>query len=400
MRILSVFGTRPEAIKMAPLVIALADAKGVTSRICVTGQHREMLDDVMSTFSLTPDYDLDIMRPNQTMADVFAGVMQGLDSILVQFQPDFVLVQGDTASSTAAALAAFFRSIKIGHVEAGLRTGNLASPWPEEANRRLTAIVATRHYAPTQRARDALLKEGHAAETIVVSGNTVIDALLCIAQSVTRRGRLKDDLDAKFSWLDPGKRLVLVTGHRRESFGPGFARICQALRAIARRSDIQIVYPVHLNPNVRAPVFELLAGLSNIALIEPQNYPQFVYLMARSHIILTDSGGIQEEAPALHKPVLVMRDTSERIEAAEAGVARLVTTDPDMIVAAVDELLDNNDVYLAMSAGANPFGDGRASQRIVRDIVTCSTDYKKFPSSALVMSAYRLPQPLPHEALR
>ncbi len=400
MRILSVFGTRPEAIKMAPVVLALAGANEVTSRVCVTGQHRRMLDDVMATFSLIPDYDLDIMRPNQTMADVFASVMRGLDSILVSFKPDFVLVQGDTASSTAAALAAFFRSIKVGHVEAGLRTGNLASPWPEEANRRLTAVVAARHYAPTQRARDALLQEGHDAKTIVVSGNTVIDALLWVSQAVTGQGLLKQDMDAEFSWLDPSKRLILVTGHRRESFGSGFARICDALRAIARRSDVQIVYPVHLNPNVRAPVFERLAGLGNIALIEPQNYPQFVYLMARSHIILTDSGGIQEEAPALRKPVLVMRDNSERPEALEAGVARLVTTNPETILAAVDELLDRDHVYLAMSAGANPFGDGHASQRIVRDILTCSPEYKESQSSVLAMSVSRLPQPLPHAALR
>jgi UDP-N-acetylglucosamine 2-epimerase len=400
MRILSVFGTRPEAIKMAPLVLALAGTKGVTSRICVTGQHRQMLDDVMATFSLTADYDLDIMRPNQTLANVFAGVMQGLDSVLAHFKPDFVLVQGDTVSSTAAALAAFFRSIRVGHVEAGLRTGDLASPWPEEANRRLTAVIASRHYAPTRRARRALLREGHDASSIVLSGNTVIDALMWVVGTVTGRGRLKQDLDARFSWLDPDKRLILVTGHRRESFGPGFIRICEALRAIARRSDVQIVYPVHLNPNVRAPVLERLGGLANVALIEPQNYPQFVYLMARAHIILTDSGGIQEEAPALRKPVLVMRDTSERIEAVEAGVARLVTTDPDMIVAAVGELLDRDNLYHSMSAGANPFGDGRASQRIVRDIVKCSLDYRKSPSSASVMSAFQLPQPLPHEALR
>jgi UDP-N-acetylglucosamine 2-epimerase len=400
MRVLSVFGTRPEAIKMAPLVLAFAGTKGVTSRTCVTGQHREMLDDVLSTFSLTPDYDLDIMRPNQSLADVFASVMRGVDSVLAQFKPDYVLVQGDTATSTAAALAAYFRSVRIGHVEAGLRTGNLASPWPEEANRRLTAVVTTRHYAPTPRARDALLREGHPDDSIVLTGNTVIDALLRVTQAVTSRGRLKDDLDSKFSWLDSNKRLILVTGHRRESFGSGFASICDALRAIARRSDVQIVYPVHLNPNVRAPVFERLAGYGNIALIEPQSYPQFVYLMARSHLILTDSGGVQEEAPALRKPVLVMRDTSERLEAVEAGVARIVTAEADRIVAAVDELLDNEDAYLAMSAGASPFGDGLASQRIVKDILQCNLESRKFPSSGSVMSAFRLPQPLPHVAFR
>jgi UDP-N-acetylglucosamine 2-epimerase len=400
MRILSVFGTRPEAIKMAPLVLALANTNGVTSRTCVTGQHREMLDDVMTAFSLTPDYDLDIMRPNQTLSDVFAGVMSKLDAVLAQFKPDYVLVQGDTASSTAAALAAYFRAIKIGHVEAGLRTGNLDSPWPEEANRRLTAIVTTRHYAPTARARTALLKEGHSPDSIVVSGNTVIDALLSVAKLVTARGRLKESLDAKFSWLDSNKRLVLVTGHRRESFGSGFINICEALRAIARRDDVQIVYPVHLNPNVRGPVFERLGGCSNIALIEPQTYAHFVYLMTRAHLILTDSGGIQEEAPALRKPVLVMRDTSERQEAIEAGVARLVTTDPETIVASVDELLDNEDVYLAMSGGGNPFGDGHAAQRIVRDILQCNLQSKESQLSASVMSAFPPQRPLPHVAFR
>src|SRR5215470_8858673 len=354
MRVLSVFGTRPEAIKMAPLVLALANAEGVTSRTCVTGQHREMLDDVMSAFALTPDYDLDIMRPRQTLTDVFAGVMRGLDAVLAQFRPDYVLVQGDTASSTAAALAAYFRSINVGHVEAGLRTGNLNSPWPEEANRRLTAIVTTRHYAPTVRARDALLNEGHLPDSIVVSGNTVIDALLRVAKAVTSRGRLKTELDVKFSWLDSNKRLILVTGHRRESFGAGFAGICEALRAIARRSDVQIVYPVHLNPNVRAPVFERLAGCGNIALIEPQSYPHFVYLMTRSHLILTDSGGIQEEAPALGKPVLVMREVTERPEAVAAGTVALVGADRQRIYDGVAELLESPARYAEFARAHNP----------------------------------------------
>jgi UDP-N-acetylglucosamine 2-epimerase (non-hydrolysing) len=354
---------------MAPVVLALGDIEGIESRVCLTGQHRRMLDDVISAFSLNPDYDLDIMQPNQSLADVFSAVLRGLDPILTEFRPDFVLVQGDTATSTAAALAAFFRSIRVGHVEAGLRTGDLKSPWPEEANRRLTAIVTTRHYAPTSRARTALLQEGHPADAIVVSGNTVIDGLLRIARDVTGPGPRKRLLDKKFSWIDASKRMILITGHRRESFGSGFVQICDALKSIGNRGDVQIVYPVHLNPNVRAPVFELLSGVPNISLIEPLNYPEFVYLMTKSYLILTDSGGIQEEAPSLRKPVLVMRDTSERMEAVEAGVARLVTTDPDLIIAAVDELLNSRRTYEAMATGANPFGDGEASKRIVKDLV-------------------------------
>jgi UDP-N-acetylglucosamine 2-epimerase (non-hydrolysing) len=309
------------------------------------------------------------MRPNQALGEVFSAVLRGLDPILTEFRPDFVLVQGDTATSTAAALAAFFRSIKVGHVEAGLRTGDLNSPWPEEANRRLTAIVTTRHYAPTPRARAALLQEGHAADAIMVSGNTVIDGLLRVARDVTEPGPLKRLLDKKFSWMDASKRMLLVTGHRRESFGSGFVRICSALKLLAQRGDVQIIYPVHLNPNVRGPVFERLSGVPNVSLIEPMNYPEFVYLMTKSYLIMTDSGGIQEEAPSLRKPVLVMRDTSERIEAVEAGVARLVTTDPNLIIAAVDELLTSRRTYEAMATGANPFGDGQASKRIVKDLV-------------------------------
>jgi UDP-N-acetylglucosamine 2-epimerase (non-hydrolysing) len=392
MRVLSVFGTRPEAIKMAPVIHALAQQPGVDSRVCVTGQHRQMLDQVMAAFALHADYDLDLMQPGQALNDVFAGVIGGLDPVLTQWRPDYVLVQGDTASSAAAAIAAFFRGVQVGHVEAGLRTGDLASPWPEEANRRLTAVVAARHYAPTRRARDALLHEGHAPDSVLVCGNTVIDALLRIAREVGAPGRLRKSLDAEFSWLDPAKRVILVTGHRRESFGAGFARICAALAAIARRRDVEIVYPVHLNPNVRGPVFGRLADYRNIALIEPLDYRQFVYLMTRCHLILTDSGGVQEEAPSLRKPVLVMRETSERLEAVEAGVARLVSTDPATIVTAVDELLDCDDAYAAMASGANPFGDGRASERIVRDLVTCNRQSKPFPSSVSAMSAFRPPQ--------
>jgi len=385
MRVLSVFGTRPEAIKMAPVVRALAKHKDIGSRVCVTGQHREMLDQVMATFALEAEYDLNIMQPGQALGDVLARVSSGLGPVLREFQPDYVLVQGDTVTSTAAALAAFYSGIAVGHVEAGLRTGNLKSPWPEEANRRLTAVVASRHYAPTPRARDALLAEGHPSDSIILSGNTVIDALLQVADEVTSPGALKQRLDRTFSWLDARKRIVLVTGHRRESFGAGFARICEALAKIARRDDVEIVYPVHLNPNVRGPVTERLAGFANIKLIEPLDYQSFVYLMTRCHLILTDSGGVQEEAPSLRKPVLVMRDTSERLEAVEAGVAQLVGTNVATIVAAVDEMLDRKNSYAAMASGSNPFGDGRASQRIVKDLLICSK--QKFNPSASSASA-------------
>ena len=369
MRVLSVFGTRPEAIKMAPLVLALGETAGIEQRVCVTGQHREMLDDVMKVFGLSADYDLAIMRQSQSLSDVFTSVMSGLDPVLAAFRPDTVLVQGDTATSTAAALAAFFRGVRVGHVEAGLRTGDLFSPWPEEANRRLTAVVASRHYAPTRRAAAALRAEGVAAGSIVLTGNTVIDALLRVAGQIRSDAALKARLEEKFSWLDAKKRLILVTGHRRESFGEGFARICEALRRIVARDDVELVYPVHLNPNVRGPVFSRLAQARNIALIEPVTYPEFVYLMGRAYLILTDSGGIQEEAPALGKPVLVMRDSSERMEAVEAGVARLVSTNPLRIHDAVVELLDQRSSYAAMAGGASPFGDGRAAARIVADLL-------------------------------
>jgi UDP-N-acetylglucosamine 2-epimerase len=400
MRVLSVFGTRPEAIKMAPVVQALAQHKEILPRVCITGQHRQMLDQVMATFALKADYDLDIMQPGQALGDVFARVLSGLGPILKQFRPDYVLVQGDTATSTAAAVAAFYADIAVGHVEAGLRTGNLKSPWPEEANRRLTAVMASRHYAPTLRARDALLAEGYPRDNIVLTGNTVIDALLRVANDVTSPGPLRQRLDQTFSWLDRQKRVVLVTGHRRESFGAGFARICDALAKIARRDDIEIVYPVHLNPNVRGPVGERLTGFTNVKLIEPLDYQSFVYLMTRCHLILTDSGGVQEEAPSLGKPVLVMRDTSERIEAVEAGVARLVGTDAATIVAAVDEVLDCENSYAAMARGANPFGDGRASERIVKDLMTCKKQKSNLSaSSASAMSDFQPQLRSPRAAL-
>ncbi|RVU14102.1 non-hydrolyzing UDP-N-acetylglucosamine 2-epimerase [Methylobacterium oryzihabitans] len=369
MKILSVFGTRPEAIKMAPVVARLRETPGVTSRVCVTGQHRQMLDSVLSTFGIVPDHDLAVMRPDQGLSDLFARVMTGVDALLAEWRPDYVLVQGDTATSTAAGLAAFFRKVAIGHVEAGLRTGDIASPWPEEANRRLTAVVADRHYAPTARARAALLAEGTAPDSILVTGNTGIDALLRTAEAVTAPGPALAAREARFGWLDPQVRTVLVTGHRRESFGAGFGRICDAVAALAERPGVQVVYPVHLNPNVRGPVFARLGGLPGVRLIEPLDYPDFVYMMTRADLILTDSGGVQEEAPVLRKPVLVMRDTSERAEAIEAGVARLVGTDTAAIVAAAVRLLEDAAAYRAMATGASPFGDGHASARIVADLL-------------------------------
>lgn len=395
MRVLTVFGTRPEAIKMAPVVAALRASSRIEARVCVTGQHRSMLDSVLQAFGLTPDDDLDVMGPNQGLSEVFARILTRLDPILAAWRPDIVLVQGDTATSTAGALAAFYRGIDVGHVEAGLRTGDMTSPWPEEGNRRLTAVVTKRHYAPTERARLALLAEGYTEESVRVTGNTVIDALLHTVEATLRDGPLKRAIEAEFAWIDRRKRLVLVTGHRRESFGEGFRGICGALAALAERPDVEIVYPVHLNPNVRGPVFAHLGQRSNVRLIEPVDYPRFVALMARAHLILTDSGGIQEEAPALRKPVLVMRDTSERPEAIEAGVARLVGTDPGSIVAAVSALLDDPRLYAAMANGASPFGDGCASERIVADLLARTDARRVRPIPARRRSTARDLVPLP-----
>lgn len=329
-----------------------------------------MLDSVLETFGIGVDYDLNIMRPNQSLNDVLCGVVAGLDAVLRDVEPDYVLVQGDTASCMAASLAAFFRNVKVGHIEAGLRTGDIRSPWPEEANRRVTAVVANRHYAPTEKARNALLAEGHAGSSVLVTGNTVIDALQYMVARISEPGPVKVSLEAEFGWLDPSKRMILVTGHRRESFGDGFRSICGALRELAGREDVQIVYPVHLNPNVQGPVNEILGGLARVHLIPPQDYERFIYLMTRCSFILTDSGGIQEEAPFIRKPVLVMRDTSERMEAIDAGVARLVSTDKASILRYAFELLDDPLRYAGMANGASPFGDGRAAHRILEDLVS------------------------------
>jgi UDP-N-acetylglucosamine 2-epimerase (non-hydrolysing) len=370
LRLMAVFGTRPEAIKMAPVVAAAAAHPDIDVHVCATGQHRQMLDETMKVFGLTAHSDLNIMRPNQTLGDITMGVVKGVQETLAKHPCDWLLVQGDTTSAFAAALAAFYGKVKIAHVEAGLRTGDKTQPWPEEANRQLVSVIADRHYAPTEQARANLLRENVPEKDIIVTGNTVIDALLSISARIDREPQMRAELDKRFDWLDSSRRLILVTGHRRESFGEGFQNICRALNTLAQRSDIQIVYPVHLNPNVRGPVFELLSGLDNVRLIEPVDYVALIHLLKRCYFVLTDSGGIQEEAPSLNKPVLVMRSTSERMEAVHAGVARLVGADPDRIVSEAARLLDDFAAYKAMSAGANPFGDGAAAQRIIEDLLS------------------------------
>ena len=366
-RVLLVFGTRPEAIKMAPLVLKLKENnKDFETKVCVTGQHRQMLDQVLSLFQLTPDYDLNLMKPGQTLSDVTTGVLKGLEQVFGEWLPDVVLVHGDTATTFAASLAAYYHKIKVGHVEAGLRTGDLYSPWPEEANRQLTGVLANYHFAPTQSSYENLIKENVNHENIVVTGNTVIDALLQVKQKVEQDQALVTQFQQEFSFLDADKKLILVTGHRRENFGQGFLNICTALANIAKQyPDVQIVYPVHLNPNVQKPVNELLSGISNIYLIAPQDYLPFVYLMNRSYLILTDSGGIQEEAPSLGKPVLVMRDTTERPEAVEAGTVKLVGTDAAVIEQSVTDLIENAALYQQMAEAHNPYGDGTACKQII-----------------------------------
>jgi len=364
-KLLLAFGTRPEAIKMAPLVKRLTRDSGFECRVCVTGQHREMLDQVLALFDIRPDFDLNIMKRGQDLFDVTSAILAGMRDVLATYRPDMVLVHGDTTTTMATTLAAFYQRIAVGHVEAGLRTGNLASPWPEEANRKLTGALAALHFAPTERARHNLLAEGIDDDKIVVAGNTVIDALLQVRERLSNDADLCAVAERELPSLAPGRRLVLVTGHRRESFGGGFERICSALAQIAHASpDVDIVYPVHLNPNVREPVNRLLTGITNVHLIEPLDYLPFVRLMDRADVILTDSGGIQEEAPSLNKPVLVMRETTERQEAVDAGVVKLVGTDAGAIVENVMHLLRDADAYAAMSRGANPYGDGRACDRI------------------------------------
>lgn len=367
-RVLTVFGTRPEAIKMAPLCRTLAADPLLDARICVTAQHRQMLDQVMAAFSLRPDFDLDLMRTNQDLTDITCSVLAGLRTVLDEWRPDLLLVHGDTTTTFSATLAGFYKSVPTGHVEAGLRTGNLRAPWPEEANRRLTGVLADLHFAPTNAARDNLLREGTHPKNVHVTGNTVIDALQMALTQIDRDADLKKSLDRQFDFIDPSRRLILVTGHRRENFGIGFENICRALADIAKRADVQIVYPVHLNPNVRGPVTGILGSTPRVHLIEPLDYLPFIYLMRLSHIIVTDSGGIQEEAPSLGKPVLVMRDTTERPEAVKAGTVRLVGTNSNSITLSIEQLLDDPKAYSAMAQAHNPYGDGQACQRIVRII--------------------------------
>lgn len=366
MKVLTVFGTRPEAIKMAPLVHALAKDPHFEAKVCVTAQHREMLDQVLHLFSIVPDYDLNIMSPGQGLTEITCRILQGLKPILESFKPDVVLVHGDTTTTIATSLAAFYQRIPVGHVEAGLRTGDLNSPWPEEGNRMLTGRLATWHFAPTENSRQNLRDENTLDEQIFVTGNTVIDALFWVRDRVMADEALRAELTARYPFLNNGKKMILVTGHRRESFGKGFEQICHALADIAAQNrDVQIVYPVHLNPNVSEPVNRILGHVDNVILIEPQDYLPFVWLMNHAWLILTDSGGIQEEAPSLGKPVLVMRDTTERPEAVEAGTVRLVGTDREDIVKQVTRLLYDDDEYLAMSRAHNPYGDGKACERIL-----------------------------------
>lgn len=372
-KILSIFGTRPEAIKMAPVIKELErHPDRFKSVVCVTAQHRQMLDQALNLFGIRPDYDLGIMRPGQDLFDITCNVLQGLKPVLEKERPELVLVHGDTTTTMAAALAAYYCRIPVGHVEAGLRTHNKFAPFPEEINRTVAGALTDLHFAPTETARQNLLREGIAAESIVVTGNTVIDALLMVKEMIAGDAALRKRCADEFSFLDPGRRLILVTGHRRENFGEGFENICRALAEIAAsHADVEILYPVHLNPNVREPVRRILggSGQTNVHLIEPVDYLPFVYLMDRSHLIITDSGGVQEEAPSLGKPVLVMRETTERPEAVAAGTVRLVGTDWRRIVAEAEQLLDDAEAYRTMSLAHNPYGDGKAAQRIVRLIM-------------------------------
>lgn len=375
--ILLVFGTRPEAIKMAPLVKTLqAQPERFRTIVAVTGQHRQMLDQVLRIFDIIPDYDLDIMQANQDLYDVTSRVLVGMRDVLKDVQPDVVLVHGDTTTSTAAALAAFYQQISVGHVEAGLRTHNIYSPWPEEMNRQLTGRIATHHFAPTPLAKQNLLQENVAENQIIVTGNTVIDALYMVVDKIKNDETLQKKLnkvlkDAGYDMarIERKRRMVLITGHRRENFGDGFISMCKAIRDLAAKyHDVDFVYPMHLNPNVRKPIHQVfgedLTQHENLFFIEPLEYLSFVYLMEKSTLVLTDSGGIQEEAPGLGKPVLVMRDTTERPEALESGTVHLVGTDYDKIVSEVSTLLDDASAYLAMSRAVNPYGDGKACGRI------------------------------------
>lgn len=368
-KILTIFGTRPEAIKMAPLVTNLAEQREIQIKTCITGQHEEMLLQVLRLFEIKPEYNLKVMKVNQDLTELTSKLLVSIRDVLVDCKPDLVLVHGDTTTTLAASLAAFYQKIPVAHVEAGLRTRNLHAPWPEEANRKLTDAITTYYFAPTHTAMDNLLAEGVENSKIYVTGNTVIDALFYIVKKLEKNYHARSNVERIFKFLKDERKLILVTGHRRESFGAGFERICLALKNIAlKHPELDIVYPVHLNPNVTTPVTKNLSQISNIFLLEPLDYISFVYLMKRAYIVLTDSGGIQEEAPSLGKPVLVMRDTTERPEAVNAGTVRLVGTDPDKICNYITELIIDESVYDTMSRSHNPYGDGHACERIV-DII-------------------------------
>lgn len=377
MRIVSIFGTRPEAIKMAPLVAALRAEPQLDTSLCITGQHREMLAQVMALFDLRAEHQLDVMQPNQSLNGLFARLLTGVDAMLERVQPDCVLVHGDTTTAAAAALAAFHRRICVGHVEAGLRSGDIHSPYPEEMNRRLVDSMSTWLFAPTPAARDAALNEGVSGR-VWVTGNTVIDALVATVAKLDSDAALERSLAERYVWLDGRRKLLLITGHRRENFGDGFRNICAALQDLAQRDDVQIVYPVHLNPNVRDVVQNALGGQANVHLIAPVDYIDFVWLMRRAYLILTDSGGVQEEAPSLGKPVLVLRDVTERPEAIAAGTVCLVGTSRERIVTEASRLLDDSAIYAGFCRSANPYGDGHACSRIVDAL--CERPFTQFHS--------------------
>ncbi|MES2218863.1 MAG: UDP-N-acetylglucosamine 2-epimerase (non-hydrolyzing) [Pseudomonadota bacterium] len=364
MKLITVFGTRPEAIKMAPVIKLLAKIPEFEVKVCVTAQHRAMLDQVLSLYNIVPDYDLNIMSTNQTLSSITQLTMQGMENIFKQYSPDWVLVQGDTNTTFAASLAAYYKKIPVAHIEAGLRTQDIYSPWPEEINRQLTGRIAAVHFPPTVGAQQNLLNEGIPEARTLVTGNTVIDALFEAVSYLEANQEVAKTIKKMFPFLDPEKKLLLMTSHRRENFGSSLEQICRAMLRLAKRDDVQIVYPVHLNPNISKPVNELLGGAKNIFLLPPQDYLPFIYLMMQSYLILTDSGGVQEEAPSLGKPVLVVRNTTERPEGVAAGTARLVGTDENNIVRNVEEFMDKNELYEIMRAATNPYGDGKASARI------------------------------------
>lgn len=372
-KVLLVFGTRPEAIKMAPLVKEFEKQKNIEIKVCVTAQHREMLDQVLAVFEIEPDYDLNIMRKGQDLFDITSNVLQSIKNVLSDFTPDMVLVHGDTTTTFAASLAAFYKKIKVGHVEAGLRTYNMYSPWPEEANRQVTSVLADYHFAPTAISKKNLIEEGKNSKNIIVTGNTVIDALFWTLGKIKNNKELKkrivEEINSQYK-IDETRKIILVTGHRRENFGQGFVNICKSIKTLAvKNPDIDIVYPVHLNPNVQNPVNQILSDTPNVHLVKPLGYESFIYLMSQSQIIVTDSGGVQEEAPSLGKPVLVMREITERPEAVEAGTVKMVGTDPEKIISQAQKLIEDKEVYSQMAQAHNPYGDGKACQRIVEFVI-------------------------------